>query len=112
MLFSYDNKALDYLRKKDKKLAGVIDLIGPIERHINPDLFESLVSSIVAQQISGKAFETVYARLKAKSPITPEGILSLSINDIQSCGMSLKKHRIFKALRRISIISISKPSKP
>lgn len=91
MLFSYDNKALDYLRKKDKKLAGVIDLIGPIERHINPDLFESLVSSIVAQQISGKAFETVYARLKAKSPITPEGILSLSINDIQSCGMSLKK---------------------
>ncbi len=91
MIFSYDDKALEYLKKKDKKLATVIDLIGPIERHINPDLFESLVSSIVAQQISGKAFETMYARLKAKSPITPEGILHLSTDDIQSCGMSLKK---------------------
>jgi DNA-3-methyladenine glycosylase II len=91
MTFSYDINALEYLKKKDKKLAQVIDQIGPIERGINPDLFESLVSSIVAQQISGKAFETVYKRLKQKTDITPKGILSLTTEDIQACGMSLKK---------------------
>lgn len=91
MDFSYDLKALTYLKKKDKKLAAVIDLIGPIKRGINPDLFESLVSSIVAQQISGKAFETVYSRLKQKTTITPKGILSLPDGEIQTCGMSLKK---------------------
>lgn len=91
MDFSYDLEALTYLKKKDKKLAAVIDLIGPIKRGINPDLFESLVSSIVAQQISGKAFETVYSRLKQKTTITPKGILSLPDGEIQTCGMSLKK---------------------
>ncbi len=91
MNFTYDLDALEYLKKKDKKLSEVIDLVGPIKRGINPDLFESLVSSIVAQQISGKAFETVYARLKQKTDITPKGILSLPDEAIQTCGMSLKK---------------------
>lgn len=90
-VFEYDVEALEYLKKKDKKLAQIIDQIGPIQRGINPDLFESLVSSIVAQQISGKAFETVYARLKQKADITPQGILNLTTEDIQTCGMSLKK---------------------
>jgi DNA-3-methyladenine glycosylase II len=89
--FRYDLEALVYLKKKDKKLAQIINQIGPIKRNINPDLFESLVSSIVAQQISGKAFETVYERLKQKTNITPKDILSLTTEDIQTCGMSLKK---------------------
>ena len=91
MNFIYDSKALEYLRKKDKKLASIIDQIGAIQRKINPDLFESLIASIVAQQISGKAFETVFARLKNKALITPEGLLNLPIDEIQTCGMSLKK---------------------
>lgn len=91
MDFAYDLSVLEYLKKKDKKLGEMIDLIGPIQRGINPDLFESLVSSIVAQQISGKAFETVFTRLKQKTEMTPKGILNLSDEAIQSCGMSLKK---------------------
>ena len=91
MDFKYDEKALEYLKKKDKKLGEVIERIGPIKRRIDDNLFESLIGSIVAQQISGKAYETVFKRLKAKTSITPEGLLELTNLDIQSCGMSLKK---------------------
>lgn len=91
MYFQYELEALEYLKKKDVKLKAIIEQIGPIQRGINPDLFESLISSIVAQQISGKAFETVYGRLQSKTPITPDGIRSLAPEEIQSCGMSMKK---------------------
>lgn len=91
MEFKYDEGALEYLKKKDKRLKAVIEMVGPIKRKIDEDLFESLIGLIVAQQISGKAFETVYQRLKQKTQITPKGLLSLSETEIQSCGMSLKK---------------------
>lgn len=91
MTFQFDIVALDYLKRKDKRLGELIDQIGPIQREMNPNLFESLISSIVAQQISGKAYVTVFGRLKHKTAITPEGLLQLAPEDIQSCGMSLKK---------------------
>lgn len=91
MYFQYDTLVLDTLKRKDKRLGELIDQIGPIQREMNPNLFESLISSIVAQQISGKAYVTVFGRLKNKTTITPEGLLQLAPSDIQSCGMSLKK---------------------
>lgn len=91
MIFQYTHEDIEALKKKDIKLKRVIELVGEIEREINPDLFESLISSIVAQQISGKAYETVYKRLKQLTDITPEKILSTPDEAIQSCGLSFKK---------------------
>lgn len=91
MKFIYPEAAIEHLKKKDKKLKAMIDLIGPIERTINPNLFQSLISSIVAQQISNKAYDTVFNRLKQLTPIEPYEILKCSNEAIQSCGMSFKK---------------------
>lgn len=90
--FQYGQKEIDYLRKKDKRLGAAIEEIGMIERNVTPDPFTALTSSIVSQQISSKAAKTVWARLNDKiGSITPEAIVSASDEDIQSCGMSLRK---------------------
>ena len=46
MYFQYDTLVLDILKRKDKRLGELIDQIGPIQREMNSNLFESLISSI------------------------------------------------------------------
>jgi DNA-3-methyladenine glycosylase II len=91
-VFEYGQKEIDYLKRKDKKLGAAIDRIGMIKREVIPDPFTALVSSIVSQQISGKAADTVWNRLEALlGTITPESIAKAEISEIQACGMSLRK---------------------
>ncbi|MDL2236921.1 DNA-3-methyladenine glycosylase [Christensenellaceae bacterium OttesenSCG-928-K19] len=90
--FEYGSDATDYLCGKDKALAAAIEHIGPVKRVITPDLFAALVNSILSQQISTRAAETVWARLLEKcGSITPGGVLALTVEEIQSCGMSMRK---------------------
>ncbi len=94
---TYSESHLNYLKSKDKKLGAVIDTIGFIEREVNPDLFDSLINSIIGQQISRKAHATIYLRIKEKlSKITPENILKIDDNDLQSCGLTFKKVEYMK----------------
>ncbi|NLB29575.1 MAG: DNA-3-methyladenine glycosylase 2 family protein [Clostridiales bacterium] len=90
--FEYGKKETDWLSGRDEKLGRVIAEIGYIEREVHPDLFESLIRNIVGQQISGKARDTVCARLCERfSPLTPEALASAAAEDIQSCGTSMRK---------------------
>ena len=43
MYFTYGEKELDFLRQKDKRLAEVIDRIGPVRRTVDTDLFSAVV---------------------------------------------------------------------
>ena len=52
LYFEYGEKELNYLKKKDKRLAAVIEKAGVIQRELYPDIFVSLVNSIAGQQIS------------------------------------------------------------
>lgn len=52
MYFTYGEKELDFLRQKDKRLAKVIDRIGPVHRTVDTDLFSAVVHHIIGQQIS------------------------------------------------------------
>jgi 3-methyladenine DNA glycosylase/8-oxoguanine DNA glycosylase len=91
-IFEYGQKEIDYLKSKDKKLGAAIDKIGMIQREITPDPFEALISSVVGQQISSKAADTVWNRLvELLSNITPESISKTDISLIQACGMSQRK---------------------
>lgn len=88
MYFPYGETELNYLRKKDKKLGALIDRVGMIQRPINPKLFEALVESIVAQQISTKAANTVTARLQELSKLCPHRLHALPQEEIKACGMT------------------------
>lgn len=102
--FEYGEKEIDYLKKKDKKLAAAIDKIGMIKREIIPDTFAALISSIIGQQISSKAADTVWGRLiSLLQEVTPEKIAKADINDIQSCGMTLKKAEYIKGIAEAAL---------
>lgn len=90
--FQYGQKEIEYLKKKDKKLSAAIDRIGMIKRKITTDPFQELISSIVSQQISNKAAETVWNRFcELIVEITPENILKVNEEAIQKCGMTMRK---------------------
>ena len=90
--FKYGIKELEFLKSKDKKLAEVIDKIGMIDRVIIPDVFSALINSIIGQQISTKAHQTIWERLQNKlDNITPSSIINLPDEELQSIGISFKK---------------------
>lgn len=90
--FEYGETELSYLRSQDAELAAAIDEIGHIYRAVTPDLFEALVSQIISQQISTKGAETVWKRLVEKAEtVSPERLCALPIEEIQTCGTSMRK---------------------
>ncbi len=90
--FQYGKKELAHLQAADKKLSALIEQIGLIKRPVIPDLFTALVRSIVGQQISSKACQTVWQRIINKlGTITPSVISELSIEELQEYGISFRK---------------------
>ena len=92
MYFQYGKEEVEYLKGKCKKLAAVIDEIGTIKREIDKDLFSVVVFSIVGQQISSKAQETIWRRFKeGLGMVNAENILKAGGEKLRSFGISLKK---------------------
>ena len=97
--FRYGEDAIAHLKKRDKKLGAAIDEIGRIERAVTPDLFSALVASVAGQQISAKAAETVWRRMEERfGSITPAAIASAAREEIQQCGMSMRKAGYIKGI--------------
>jgi DNA-3-methyladenine glycosylase II len=95
--FIYGQTEIDYLKAKDKKLAEVIDKVGMIQRRVIPDLFSALVNSIIGQQISTKAHQTIWERMqKSLVNVNPKTILELSDEALQSFGLSFRKVEYIK----------------
>ena len=91
-IFDYGEIETTHLKARDKELGAAIDIIGPIRRAVNPDLFSALVNSIIGQQISSKAQATIWQRMQDKlGKITPQAILDCMEADLQSCGITFKK---------------------
>ncbi|HWP97292.1 MAG TPA: DNA-3-methyladenine glycosylase [Syntrophomonadaceae bacterium] len=98
-VFLYGQKEMDYLKRKDKKLALAIDRIGMIERSVIPDLFAALVHSIVGQQISNKAVKTIWNRMLERfGEITPQNIAAVPSEEVQQCGLSMRKASYVKGI--------------
>jgi DNA-3-methyladenine glycosylase II len=101
--FVYGQKEIDYLKRKDKKLGAAMERIGFIQREITSDPFTALISSIVSQQISNKAAETVWNRLCHKTILTPDSLALLEISEIKACGMSERKAGYIKGIAEAAL---------
>ena len=90
--FEISGDAIEYLKKKDRKLGAVIERIGPLYRPIDTNLFESVVHQIIGQQISTKAQRTIWARMQAfLGEVTPDSVASAAPEDLQQLGMTFRK---------------------
>lgn len=88
----YGEREIAHLKAKDPALGKVMDEVGYVNREIRPDMFASLVKSIIGQQISSKAQITVWERMCTSfKPLTPENIASIPTATLQTCGISMKK---------------------
>ena len=88
MHFQYDEKEINYLSTKDKKMQYIINKIGIIERECD----EAVLHHIIGQQISTFAQTTIWNRIKTKLiNITPETILNINDDELQSCGLTYRK---------------------
>lgn len=102
--FEYGQKEIDYLKRKDKKLGAAIEQIGIIQREVIPDPFTALISSVVGQQISSKAADTVWSRLiNLLGDITPERIALAELTAIKECGMSVRKAEYIQGIAEAAI---------
>ena len=85
---------LDFL-KKDKNMHVLIKKFGRPDFNQGQDYFQSLLRSIVFQQLSGKAAQTIYERLVSLIPKTsnlcPNEILKLNKDEMRKAGLSFQK---------------------
>lgn len=95
-------KALAHLRTSDPVMAAIIESVGPYRITYREPVFETLVRSIVYQQLSGKAAATIFGRLSSAvgDGFTPEAVLRLSPRKMQSLGLSRQKRDYIRDLAR------------
>src|SRR5271166_5492286 len=93
-------KAVNHLKKSDPILRAIIERVGPCRMEFGAPEFSSLAESIVYQQLNGTAAATIFNRFAALAgePLTPEGILKLSDEQMRSVGLSKQKSAYLKDL--------------
>lgn len=93
--------SVQYLCKKDKRLAKVISMVGPItyEPH-DEDPYSHMIHEIIEQIMSIKAGQAIYRRLETlcDGSITPDIISRLSDEAIRNCGTSNAKVSFIREL--------------
>jgi DNA-3-methyladenine glycosylase II len=99
-------QALDHLKTSDPVLGSLIDQIGPYLIELLEPNYETLVKSIVLQQLSGKVAEVIFQRLVAAAgggPLTPEAVLHLRPAKLRAIGLSKQKTQYIRELARLIV---------
>ena len=107
----YWQKSKKYLSKKDKVSSVLIKRYNDKTLVSRNNIFFSLCKSIIGQQISVAAADSVFKkfRLLCKGKINPQTIKKLSISNLKKCGLSRQKA---KGIKELSIKFIDKTFKP
>lgn len=93
--------AEDYLSNSDSIMAELITRYGPctLNCSVQIDFYSTLASSIIGQQLSSKAAETIRTRvIAAVGAFSPENILALEEEAFRNAGLSRPKIRYLQAL--------------
>ena len=89
---AYWEEACKHLAKKDRVMRRLIPQFGDACLESRGDAFVTLARSIVGQQISVKAAQSVWDRFTALSKtLTPASVLKLKVDDMRAAGLSVRK---------------------
>ncbi len=87
------------LARRDPVMAGIIRAHPRIGLRSRGDPFQTLARSIVGQQISVKAADSVWARFCTAAPtLAPAEVLALGIEKLRTCGLSGRKAEYLRDL--------------
>lgn len=88
----YWDEARKYLTRKDRVMKRLIPQFGSACLQSRGDAFTTLARSIVGQQISVKAAQSVWDRFAAlPRRMTPANVLKLKVDDMRQAGLSARK---------------------
>ena len=111
----YWSRAKNYLSKKDKIMSKLINSYkSPSEIVLKSrrDIFFSLCKSIIGQQISVAAANSVFLKFKkkCKNKINARTVSKLSFSSLKSCGLSKQKVKGIKDLAKRTLNKSFKPN--
>jgi DNA-3-methyladenine glycosylase II len=90
-----------HLTAADTTLSAIIAQHPRVRLRSRGDGFTTLARSIVGQQISVKAADTVWARLQTCCPdMSPQGVLRRRVATLRACGLSERKAEYLRDLAR------------
>jgi DNA-3-methyladenine glycosylase II len=95
-------QAIAHLKRSDPILSGIIDRVGDYGIQFREPGFETLVKSIVNQQLSGRVASVIFGRLAvaAGPKMTPESVLKLRPSRMRKLGLSTQKTAYIRDLAR------------
>ena len=89
---AYWSDARKHLMKKDRVMKRLIPRFGDACLQSRGDAFMTLARSVVGQQISVKAAQTVWNRFALlPKQITAANVLKLKVDDMRAAGLSVRK---------------------
>lgn len=92
MRLNITKDSLDYLSRQDAVLGEIIQKYDILDLELRDDLFSSLVSTIIGQQLSNKAADTITARVRqAVGDFTAKNFVSADVSELRKCGVSNQK---------------------
>ncbi len=96
----HDTESIQYLCKKDKRLAKVISAIGPITYQIHSDSYSFLIHEIIEQMLSVKAGAKIHGRLEelCDGKICVSAVKQLSDEQIRGIGTASSKVKYIRGL--------------
>ena len=108
----YWAKAKRILSKRDKVMKALINNYKDGNLVTRNDIFFSLCKSIIGQQISVAAANSVFLKFKkkCKNKINAKIVNKLSFNDLKSCGLSRQKVKGIQDLAKRTLNKSFKPS--
>lgn len=93
-------QALDEVARIEPAVARVLDAAGYPEPRIRPAGYRTLLRTIVGQQVSVAAADTVWARLEALlgEEMPPGAVLAQDFEALRGCGLSRQKQGYIRSL--------------
>ena len=93
MQFKINKTIIEHLINKDERFNRLVNDLGAIELSESNDAFQSLLKSVIFQQLNGKAARTIYHRFLGlyQTIPSPKDVLSTESKILRDVGLSNRK---------------------
>ena len=109
----HNSPEIQYLCQKDKRLAKLISMVGPIDYSTHDNSYAFLVHEIIEQMLSSKIAYRIFSRLESlcDGVVSPERMLLLSDEEIKGTGTSMRKVHYIRGLTDAALAGLLEPER-